>query len=65
MGAAACGGKWLKGRAAVSGDRPTGAAGWRQQHNRLLDNSASPGVGVEGGGVLTPPPPPLQPPAPL
>ena len=37
VGTAACGGKGLKGRAAVSGERPIGAASCRQQHsNRPL-----------------------------
>ena len=34
MGTAAYGGKGFKGRAAVTGERPIGAAGCRQQHNR-------------------------------
>ena len=34
MGTAADGGKGFKGRAAVSGERPIGAASCRQQHNR-------------------------------
>ena len=34
MGTAACGRKGFKGRAAVSGERPIGAASCRQQHNQ-------------------------------
>ena len=34
MGTAAYGGKGFRGRAAVSGDRPIGAASCRQQHNQ-------------------------------
>ena len=33
MGAAACGGRGFKGRAAVIGERQIGAGGCRQQHN--------------------------------
>ena len=34
MGTAAYGGKGFEGRAAVSGERPIGAASCRQQHNQ-------------------------------
>ena len=34
MGTATYGGKGCKGRAAVSGERPIGAASCRQQHNQ-------------------------------
>ena len=35
MGATAYGGRGFKGRAAVSGERPIGAASCRQQHNEV------------------------------
>ena len=42
MGTAACGGKGFKGRAAVSGERPIGAASCRQQHNQMSCYPPSP-----------------------
>ena len=50
MGTAACGGKWFK--AAVSGERPTGAARCRQQYHQASCQPPLPvGDGCSGCGV--------------
>ena len=71
---AACGGRGFKGRAAVSGEGPIGAAGCRQQHNRASCHPPPPpGKGPaaqfycgRGGSCINPrdpPPPPVPQPS--
>ena len=46
--AAAYGGKGFKGGAAVSGERPIGAASWREQHNQVSCPPPTPIQGCQG-----------------
>ena len=62
MGTAACGGRGFKGRGAVSGERPIGAARCRQQHDRASCHCLWVGP---TGFTRRPPPPTVTKPSPV